>query len=147
MADIVLINPRFEISYWGLEHAMPFLGAKAVLPVASLPLLAALTPPEHHVTLIDENVESIDFARCARADIVGLTGMNVQRPRMKEILGELKRLGIFTVVGGAWVTVQEDDFVGNKLPIQLDVAWAWIGPAFLHPDGLGHPLQLDIVLG
>ncbi|MDT5051174.1 MAG: hypothetical protein QOG75_7099, partial [Mycobacterium sp.] len=21
MADIVLINPRFEASYWGLEHA------------------------------------------------------------------------------------------------------------------------------
>ena len=95
MADIVLINPRFEISYWGLEHAMPFLGAKAVLPVASLPLLAALTPPGHRVTLIDENVEAIDFARCARADIVGVTGMNVQRPRMKEILGELKRLGVF----------------------------------------------------
>ena len=23
MADIVLINPRFEVSYWGLEHALP----------------------------------------------------------------------------------------------------------------------------
>ena len=45
MADIVLINPRFEISYWGLEHAVPFLGAKAAMPVANLPLLAALTPP------------------------------------------------------------------------------------------------------
>src|SRR6516165_6849651 len=112
MADIVLINPRFEISYWGLEHAMPFLGVKAILPVANLPLLAALTPPGHSVTLIDENVESIDFARCARADIVGLTGMSVQRLRMTEILLELKRHGVFTVLGGPWVTVQEDDFAG-----------------------------------
>ena len=78
MADIVLINPRFEISYWGLEHAVPFLGAKATMPVANLPLLAALTPPGHTITLVDENVEPIDFARCERADIVGLTGMNVQ---------------------------------------------------------------------
>jgi radical SAM superfamily enzyme YgiQ (UPF0313 family) len=109
MADIVLINPRFEISYWGLEHAMPFLGVKAILPVANLPLLAALTPPEHNVTLFDENVEAIDFARCARADIVGLTGMNVQRLRMKEIIHELKSRGVFTVVGGPWVTVQEED--------------------------------------
>src|SRR5438270_6005760 len=23
MAEIVLINPRFEVSYWGLEHALP----------------------------------------------------------------------------------------------------------------------------
>src|SRR6516225_10418574 len=102
MADIVLINPRFEISYWGLEHAMPFLGVKAAMPVANLPLLAALTPPGHRITLVDENVEPIDFARCAGADIVGVTGMNVQRQRMREILAELKRRGAFTVVGGPW---------------------------------------------
>jgi radical SAM superfamily enzyme YgiQ (UPF0313 family) len=112
MADIVLINPRFEISYWGLEHAVPFLGIKAVMPVASLPLLAALSPPAHDVTIIDENVEPIDFARCAQADIVGVTGMNVQRRRMREILQELKTRGVFTVVGGPWATVQEDDLSG-----------------------------------
>ena len=59
MADIVLINPRFEVSYWGLEHALPFFGKRANLPVAALPLLAALTPPEHTVALVDENVEAI----------------------------------------------------------------------------------------
>ena len=99
MADIVSINPRFEVSYWGMEHALPLFGKRANLPVACLPLLAALTPPEHTVTLIDENVEAIDFERCARADIVGVTGMSVQRFRMKEILQELKRRGCFCVVG------------------------------------------------
>jgi hypothetical protein len=29
MANIVLINPRFEISYGGLDHAMPFLAPGA----------------------------------------------------------------------------------------------------------------------
>ena len=43
MADIVLVNPRFEVSYWGLEHALPLMGKRATLPVACLPLLAALT--------------------------------------------------------------------------------------------------------
>src|SRR5260370_19995842 len=112
MADIVLMSPRFEISYWGLEHAMPLLGVKAVMPVANLALLAALTPAGNSITLVDENIEPIDFARCARADIVGLTGMNVQRRRMKEIIHELKRHGVFTAVGGPWVTVQEDDIAG-----------------------------------
>ena len=110
MADIVLINPRFEVSYWGMEYALPFIGKRANLPVACLPLLAALTPEEHTVTLIDENVEPIDWERCQRADIVGITGMSVQRFRMKEILTELKRRGCFCVVGGPWVTVQEDYF-------------------------------------
>ena len=77
---------------------------------ACLPLLAALTPAEHRVTLVDENVEPIDFDRLAQADIVGLTGMSVQRRRMREILAELKRRGVFTVVGGPWVSVQEDYF-------------------------------------
>jgi radical SAM superfamily enzyme YgiQ (UPF0313 family) len=112
MADIVLINPRFEVSFWGMEHALPFIGKRANLPVACLPLLAALTPPGHTVTLMDENVEAINFERCARADIVGITGMSVQRFRMKEILAELKRRGCFTVVGGPLVTVMEDYFEG-----------------------------------
>ncbi len=110
MADIVLINPRFEISYWGMEHALSFAGKQANLPVACLPLLAALTPAEHSVTIIDENVEPIDWERCARADIVGVTGMSVQRFRMREILSELKRRGCFVAVGGPWITVQEDYF-------------------------------------
>src|SRR5262245_57446867 len=98
MADIVLINPRFEVSYWGLEHALPLLGKRANMPVASLPLLAALTPPGHSVTLIDENIEEIDFDRCARADIIGVTGMSVQRRRIRQVVHELKRRGAFVVV-------------------------------------------------
>ncbi|MGA9924425.1 MAG: radical SAM protein, partial [Isosphaeraceae bacterium] len=112
MADIVIINPRFEPSYWGMDHALPFIGKAANLPVACLPLLAALTPREHSVTLMDENVEPIDWERCARADIVGVTGLSVQRSRMKEILTKLKQRERFTVVGGAWVTVEEDYFEG-----------------------------------
>src|SRR5215218_3269293 len=110
MADIVLINPKFEASFWGLEYALGLLKVKAALPVAALPLLAALTPAEHRIALIDENVEPIDYGRCARADIVGLTGMSVQRFRMREILRELKQRGCFVVVGGPWVTVEEEYF-------------------------------------
>src|SRR5262245_1744234 len=36
--------------------------------------------------------------------------MSVQRFRMKEVLTELKRRGCFCVVGGPWITVQEDYF-------------------------------------
>ena len=110
MADIVLINPAFEMSFWGMEYALPFFGRKANMPVACLPLLAALTPDGHRVTLVDENVEPLDFDRLAKADIVGLTGMIVQRFRMREILTELKRRGAFVAVGGPWITVSGDYF-------------------------------------
>ena len=72
MAEIVLINPRFQVSYWGLEHALPLLGKKCNIPTACLPLIAALTPAGHSVTIVDENVEPIDYDRLAKADIVGL---------------------------------------------------------------------------
>ena len=89
---------------------MPLIGKKSNLPTACLPLLAALTPAEHTITLMDENVTALDFDKIAKADIVGLTGMSVQRIRMREILEELKVRGVFTIVGGPWVTVREDYF-------------------------------------
>ena len=112
MADIVLVNPRFETSHWGLDHALPILHKRAAMPVAALGLLAALTPAEHQISIVDENVEGLDFARLARADLVGVTGMGVQRFRMREILTELKKRGVSAVVGGPWVTAREDDFEG-----------------------------------
>jgi radical SAM superfamily enzyme YgiQ (UPF0313 family) len=140
MADIVLVSPRFDASYWGMEHALSFLGKRSAMPIASLPLLAALTPPGHDVTLLDENVAPLDFDRLARADLVGLTGMIVQRKRMREIVTELKRRGVFTVVGGPWVTVQEDYF--GDLPDAIFVGEAeetW--PQFLHDWKQGRHLR------
>ena len=112
MADIVLISPRFYPTYWGLDYALPLFRKQALVPPLNLATLAALTPPGHRVTIIDENVEEIDYERCARADIVGITGMAVQRDRMRGIITELKRRNIFTVLGGPWVTVSPEDLGG-----------------------------------
>ncbi len=136
VADIVLVNPKFDVSYWGLEHAQRIMGKRANMPVACLPLLAALTPREHQVTLVDENVERIDWERLARADIVGITGMGVQRFRMFQILRRLKPCEVCTVVGGPWATVQESDFHGLAEVVfvgEADETW----PRFLEdwPSG------------
>jgi radical SAM superfamily enzyme YgiQ (UPF0313 family) len=137
-ADIVLINPRFEASYWGLERALPLLGKRTAMPVASLPLLAALTPPEHRVRIVDENVEPLDFDTIARADIVGVTGMSVQRSRMREILAELRRRQVFTVVGGPWVSVNEGyfgDLASTIVVGEAEDSW----PQFLDDWRSGRP--------
>src|SRR6516165_6367651 len=75
MARICLINPRFPTSFWGLNHGLPLLNKKSNMPVLALPVLAGLTPPEHEVVCIDENIEDIDFDSLKQFDIVGLTGM------------------------------------------------------------------------
>jgi hypothetical protein len=51
---------------------------------------------------VNAYVEPIDYDRCARADIVGVTGMVVQRQRMREVLAELRQRGVFVVVGSPW---------------------------------------------
>jgi len=108
VAHIVLINPRFELSFWGLEHCMQLFGKRANLPVACLALLAALVPKHHRVTLLDENVEDIDFDCLGHADLVCLTGMSIQGRRLVEILEECRSRGVMTVVGGPMATVEPE---------------------------------------
>jgi radical SAM superfamily enzyme YgiQ (UPF0313 family) len=130
VADIVLINPRFELSFWGLEHSMQLFGKRANLPVACLALLAALVPDHHQVTLVDENVEDIDFDRLGRADLVCLTGMSIQGQRLVEILEECRSRGVMTVVGGSMATVDPDTLEGHADVIfvgEADDTW----PQFL----------------
>ena len=112
MAHIIIINPRFDISFWGLEQCMPLFGKRANLPVANLALLAALVPNRHEVTLIDENVENIDFERVKRADLVCLTGMSIQGNRLVEILQKVKSCSVMTVVGGPMATVEPESLEG-----------------------------------
>ena len=130
MATIALINPRFLDSFWSMNHALPIFNKAASTPTSALSLLAALTPPEHEVMLFDEAIGPIDFDAVAQADIVGLTGMVVQRERMRELARTIKAMGKLLVVGGPWITVQEDYLDGLADVIfvgEADTSW----PQFL----------------
>jgi radical SAM superfamily enzyme YgiQ (UPF0313 family) len=110
---ICLINPKFEPSYWGFDYALPLYpgNRRCTMITGALPALAGLIP-DHDCCLLDENVEDIDFEVLKDFDFVGVTGMIVQITRMKEILLKLKEMGIFTVVGGAYASVNESYFDG-----------------------------------
>ena len=110
---ICLINPKFEPSYWGFDYALPLYpgNKKCTMTTGALAHLAGLVP-DHEVYLLDENVEEIDFEFLKGFDIVGVTGMIVQRDRMREILRPLREMGVFAVVGGAYASVDEPFFDG-----------------------------------
>ena len=109
MADIVLINPRFEFSYWGMEFALPFLESGQY--ARGLPAPAGGADARlHTVTLIDENVEAFDWDRWRdryrwRDRHERATVPHEGDPDRAETAG-----GLLVVVGGPWVTVQEDYF-------------------------------------
>jgi len=100
--SICLINPKFEPSYWGFDFALPLYPGdkRSTMISGSLSALAGLCG-EHDVTLVDENVEAIDWPSLSGYDIVGVTGMIVQKERMRQILLRLRELKIFTAVGTA----------------------------------------------
>jgi radical SAM superfamily enzyme YgiQ (UPF0313 family) len=97
--SVYLIQPKFPPSYWGLEHFLPLTRYRAIYPPLGLLTLAAVTPPEFHVSLCDENAgEPIDFA--TSAEIVGITGYIIQMRRVFAIADRFRSLGKTVVVGG-----------------------------------------------
>ena len=111
--SICLINPRFNPSYWGFEYALPLYPGdkRSTMISGSLSSVAGLCG-DHHVYLLDENVEEIDWESLRNYDIVGVTGMTVQKERIHQILLKLREMGLFTVVGGPYVSVNETFFEG-----------------------------------
>ncbi|WP_245410835.1 radical SAM protein [Rhizobium sp. JAB6] len=110
--SVCLINPKFTPSYWGMDHALPNIpGDKRNWTVTgALPTLAALAPAHCDITLIDENVEEIDFDALESFDVIGVTGMIVQRQRMHEILNRLRKSSATVVVGGPYCSVSDAEF-------------------------------------
>jgi radical SAM superfamily enzyme YgiQ (UPF0313 family) len=139
--NICLINPKFEPSYWGFDYALPLYPGtvKCTMVTGALPHLAALTP-DHEVYILDENVEAVDFKFLETFDVVGVTGMNVQKFRMREILLELRERKIFTVVGGAYASVDEAFFDGLCDVLfsgEADETW----PKFVEQFAAGKPYE------
>jgi radical SAM superfamily enzyme YgiQ (UPF0313 family) len=68
------------------------------LPGLTMPTIAALTPPNVEVTIVDEYVQEIDFD--APVDLVGLTAIIIQSPRAYQIADQFRRRGVPVVMGG-----------------------------------------------
>jgi radical SAM superfamily enzyme YgiQ (UPF0313 family) len=139
--SICLINPRFEPSYWGFNYALPLYPGdkRSTMINGALPTVAALCG-DHQVRLLDENVEDIDWEFLRQCDLVGITGMNVQKARCRELLLRLRELHIFTAVGGPLVSVQEEffaDLCDVRFVGEAETTW----PQFLDAFARGQPTE------
>jgi radical SAM superfamily enzyme YgiQ (UPF0313 family) len=121
-----------------MDYVLPMLpgNKRSWMVTGALPALAALAPPHCDVTLLDENVEAINFEALQHFDIVGVTGMIVQRRRMHEILERLQGSAVTVVAGGPYVSVSEAEFV-NLCDVRFvgEAEDTW--PAFLTAFALG----------
>jgi len=103
---ILLLCPVSPESFLGLNRVSYMMGNGYSTVTLSLPTLAAVTPSEHDVALIDENVEAIDFD--TPCDVVGISCMSVQRARAFEIAAEFRRRGRIVAMGGGLPTLDPD---------------------------------------
>ncbi len=107
---LLLINPRFPESFWSFRWAVEkvLYGKRALNPPLGLATLAALSPPDWDVQIVDENVEAVPLE--PDADIVGVCGMAVQFRRQRELLESYRTRGYYTVAGGSYASLCPEEY-------------------------------------
>lgn len=103
---ILLVAPRQTLSFWSLSEAAPVTQRRSLMPPIALATLAALTPADVDVRVVDENVEALDFS--TPCDLVGITGYVTQRQRMFEIADRFRALGVPVAIGGPYASLSPD---------------------------------------
>lgn len=101
--NLHLINPKRKYRYpWDLKEVCKIMGRKTAIHPLALPTVAALTPLNYDIKIIDEEIENINFN--LKPDIVGITAMIPNISRAYEIADRYKDSGVPVVMGGAQVS-------------------------------------------
>lgn len=139
---IAIINPKFDPTLWSADYSLEIYGGdvKCYMMTGAMAALAGLIDRRHHIEIIDENIEEIDYDHLRDFDIVGVTGLIVQRAHMYRILKALKGLGPKIAVGGALITCDEKAFEDRcdvSFIGEAETTW----PAFIEDVAAGRPVQ------
>ena len=142
MKRLLLISPLSRNSLMGKDFFFR-------LPCLALLKVAALTPPDWHVTIIDEKIETLDLDQ--EADLVGITTMTTTVQRGYEIADHFRQQGVKVVMGGMHVSALPDEALhhcdsvvvaeaeGLWPELLRDFAQDALQPVYKH-DGLLPPL-------
>jgi radical SAM superfamily enzyme YgiQ (UPF0313 family) len=126
----------------------------------NLGVLAALTPPDVEVTLVDDRLEQVPFD--APADLVGITVETFTARRAYEIADEYRRRGVPVVLGGVHPFLAPAEALAHADSLCLgDAETCWAGiladarrrglePLYRAPSGRpqpGAPTRRDLYSG
>lgn len=76
-------------------------------PGMGLTMVAALSPPDARIAIVDDEREAVDFGR--RADLVGISLLTANAKRGYEIAREFRKRGVPVVLGGMHVTARPEE--------------------------------------
>lgn len=122
---LTLICPRFPDDY--IFYRVKEYSDILVHTPLSLYLLAALSPEDVDLRIIDENREEIDFDH--PTDLVGITVMEPVAPRAKEIARMYRERGAKVVMGGFYPTLAPQEALKHCDCIvvrEAETLWGWL---------------------
>lgn len=99
---VLLIQPSM---YFQVGELLKF--KQAYIPSITMPTLAALTPEDIEVKIIDEHVDEINFEE--KADLVGITCHTFSASRAYEIADEFRKRAVPVIIGGIHPTVLPEE--------------------------------------
>ncbi|MEK6790223.1 MAG: radical SAM protein [Deltaproteobacteria bacterium] len=118
---LLLILPENRRSYWGTVSK----SGKAGFVRLNLPTIAALTPKEWDVEIVDARVK--DIAYDAKPDLVGITGFTAEIPSAYEIADNWRRRGVKVIMGGVHVSALPDEALLHADSVvigEAELVWA-----------------------
>ena len=98
--NVLLVFPKFPLSYWGFQYALPFIGRKAGMPPLGLITIASLFPAHWTVRLVDMNVDPLRADDIMWADVVFTSSMLVQKKSLYGVIQLCNKYDTPIVVGG-----------------------------------------------
>ncbi|HEC72462.1 MAG TPA: B12-binding domain-containing radical SAM protein [Thermoplasmatales archaeon] len=104
---ILLVFPAIEHGMTTVEDKHSWRRIIAGYPIITLPHLAAITPREHEVKIVNENYEDINFDE--DVDVVGITCYTMTAPRVYEIADEFRKRGKKVILGGYHPTAMSEE--------------------------------------
>ncbi len=120
--NILLIAPATG-QWHGIARHKAYNGKTFRFSLLSLLSVAALSPKDAHVTIVDEQVEEIpqdDF------DLVGITAMTAIVPRAYELCAHFRTRGIPVVLGGFHATLNTEEALRHADAVVAGPAYgAW----------------------
>lgn len=103
MKKLLLVLPKNERGLWGGVSK----SGKAGLVRLSLPTVAALTPPEWDVEILDTRTAPVDYD--AKVDLVGITAYTAEIPGAYRMADGFRKKGITVIMGGIHVSALPDE--------------------------------------
>ena len=107
---VLCVVPSYSPSFGTFENAYPLCGkrVRAFMPPQGILVIAAYLPRHWQVRFVDENIAPLKDRDLHWAEVVLVSGMHIQREKIREINARAHALGKTTVLGGASVSGAPD---------------------------------------